>query len=272
MHHPPPGGSGRTTLTNRYDAWELLSMPTYIGFDRRIALAWLDETAGQMLRDPDPAAVRTYLHTALAGQIAGSEARIKTITLLCRIWVNPPHAPHLRDEALTLLPTLLPGERLWLHWGLCILAFPFFRDVVGVVGKLSALQGQCSLGQVTDRMIANWGERSTLIRATQRVLRSCVDWGTLDETTTVGIYQPTQPRATSSIPLRDWFLEAALRGHDTDGVVAGDLARLPEMYPFAPAIQPHEIQRLSRFESQQQGGGTMLIYPAHRVGIVQNKR
>lgn len=246
-------------------------MPTYIGFDRRIALAWLDETAGQMLRDPDPAAVRTYLQAALTPQIVGNEARIKTITLLCRIWVNPPRALHLRDEALHLLPTLLPDGRLWLHWGLSLLAFPFFRDVVATVGKLIALQGQCSVGQVTDRMIANWGERSTLIRATQRVLRSCVDWGTLDETATAGLYQPTQPRTTSSIPLRDWFLEATLRAHHTDGVIADELTRLPEKYPFVPAIQAHEIQCLSRFESQQQGGGMILIYPAHRVGAVLDR-
>lgn len=90
-------------------------MPTYVGFDRRIALAWLDETAGQMLRDGDPATVRKYLQAALAAQVAGSEARIKTITLLCRIWVNPPKAQHLRDEALNLLPLLLPEDHLWLH-------------------------------------------------------------------------------------------------------------------------------------------------------------
>ncbi len=88
-------------------------MATYIGFDRRIALAWLDETAGQMLRDPDPAAVRAHLHTVLAPEVTGREARVKTVTLLCRVWVNPPQAVHLRDEALRLLPALLPDERLW---------------------------------------------------------------------------------------------------------------------------------------------------------------
>lgn len=246
------------------------SMPTYIGFDRRITLVWLDETAGQMLRDVNPTTVRNHLQAVLAAQIEGSEARIKTITLLCRIWVNPPKAHHLRDEALNLLPVLLPEDRLWLHWGLCLLAFPFFRDVVGTIGKLIALQGECSMGQVTDRMISGWGERSTLIRATQRVLRSCVEWGTLSETVTLGVYEAMQPRVTSYIPLRDWFLEAALRAHDTEGVVTSNLARLPEIYPFAPMIQPHEILHLSRFESQQQGGGTILVYPAHRISATPN--
>jgi hypothetical protein len=238
-------------------------MASYIGFDRRIALAWLDETAGQMLRDPDPAAVRAHLHSVLAPEVTGREARVKTITLLCRVWVNPPQAVHLRDEALRLLPTLLPDERLWLHWGLVQLAFPFFRDVSATIGRLVRLQEQFTLGQVTDRIIATWGERSTLIRASQRLLRSCIDWGALYEADAPGVYGAVPSHQTPNISLRDWFLEAALRAHETDGVPAIELARLPEIYPFVLTVQTYELVKMERFEMQQQGSGVAMIYPAY---------
>ena len=238
-------------------------MAAYLGFDRRIALAWLDETAGQLLHDPDPIAVQAHLHTYLAAEVQGLEARVKTITLLCRIWVKPLPVAHLHDEALLLLPTLLPADRLWLHWGRTLLVLPFFRDVAATVGRLLSIQGECSVGQVTDRMIATWGERSTLVRATQRVLRSCVEWGALQEGLRRGTYHASLTRQTTSTVLRDWFLDAALRAHQTDGVPAAELIRLPETYPFATTIPPYELARLLRFEVEQQGSGVVMVYPSH---------
>lgn len=242
-------------------------MAAYIGFDRRIELDWLDETAGQMLRQRDSSAIRSYLLTYLEQDIRGAEAREKTVLVLSRIWVRPHHdeACRLRDEALALLPTLLPSERLWLHWGLTLLAFPFFRDVVATTGRLLHIQGQCSMGQVTDRMVATWGGRTTLIRATQRVLRSCLAWGVLvEEGTSRGAYLPVDQRQASSAELRDWFLEAILRAHETDGVLAEELVRLPECYPFALHIPTYELMRQARFEVQTQGSGTLFVYPSYR--------
>jgi hypothetical protein len=236
---------------------------TLIGFDRRIELDWLDETAGQMVQQSDPAAVRAHLLTYLAPVIQGAEAREKTALVLTRIWVKPRLASHLRDEALHLVPTILPAERLWLHWGLTLLAFPFFRDVVATAGRLLRLYDQCSMSQVTDRMVATWGERTTLVRATQRVLRSCVAWGTLVEGTPTGTFRAGRIQQTTTPLLRDWLLEAVLRAHETEGVAADVLPRLPEIYPFNVTIAPYELMHIDRFEMQQQGSGTLLVYPAH---------
>lgn len=239
----------------------------YLGFDRRITLDWLDHTAGLMLRNPDPAAVRAALQTHLVRDIAGGEARVKTITLLCRVWANPPMAPHLRDEGLRLLPMLLPADRLWLHWGLTLLAFPFFRDVAAIVGRLLQIQGMCTVGQVTDRMISAWGERSTLVRATQRVLRSLVEWEVLAEQALRGSFA-AQPRCnTEVVPVQVWLLDAALRAHQNEGVALSELTQLPEIFPFQLTITRHDIVRLDRFEILVQGSGVDLVYPSRPANI-----
>lgn len=239
----------------------------YLGFDRRLNLDWLDDAAGLMLRNPDPAAVRAALHTRLVDDIAGSEARAKTITLLCRVWVNPPMAAHLRDEALQHLPMLLPVERLWLHWGLTLVAFPFFRDVVAIVGRLLHLQGTCTVGQVTDRMISSWGERSTLIRATQRTLRSLVEWEVLAEQLPRGSFAALPARTTETTSLQVWLLEAVLRAHENEGVALSELTHLPELFPFQLTVARHDIVHLDRFEVLVQGSGVDLVYPARSAGI-----
>ncbi len=234
----------------------------YLGFDRRVTLDWLDETAGLTLRNPDPASVRGALHAYLDGPLAGQAARTKTITLLCRIWVNPPVAPHLRDEALHLLPMLLPGERIWLHWGLTLLAYPFFRDVAATVGRLLHLQATCTVGQVTDRMISTWGERSTLIRATQRTLRSLVAWGVLADCAARGSVTATPIRESGTAALHGWLLEAGLRAHPNEGVALAELTRLPECFPFTLISAQHAIGQRGRFDIVAQGSGVDLVYPA----------
>lgn len=242
----------------------------YLGFDRRVKLNWLDEVAGLVLREPDPTSVRTTLHTRLSDEIAGEEARVKTITLLCRVWANPPVAAHLRDEALQFLPTLVPAERLWLHWGLTLLAFPFFRDVTATVGRLLRLQGRCTVGQVTDRMISTWGERSTLVRATQRTLRSLVEWEVIAEQEARGVFTAPTPRVTESHQLTFWLLDAALYAHQNEGIALTELTHLSELFPFSLAVARHEVMRSQRFEVLVQGSGIDLVYPnrtAHRSSI-----
>jgi hypothetical protein len=51
---------------------------------------------------------------------------------------------------------------------------------------------------------------------------------------------------------------------DTEGVLAEELSRLPQIYPFTPTITPYELMRLERFEVLTQGSGAVLVYPAHR--------
>ena len=117
-------------------------MKQMIGFDRKLDLDWLDATVALCQESLDPGVVAGQLRQKLAYEIAGDEARRKTIGVLLRIWVNvPAKVSRLRDEALQLAARVSPEERLWLHWGMSLLAYPFFRDVAAVVGQLGRLQG-----------------------------------------------------------------------------------------------------------------------------------
>ncbi len=91
-------------------------MPQMIGFDRRLELDWLDTTVGLCQESIDPRIVADHLRKRLEGEIAGTEARRKTITVLLRIWVNiPSEYRSLRDEAFQLASQINARDRLWLH-------------------------------------------------------------------------------------------------------------------------------------------------------------
>lgn len=233
-----------------------------IGFDRFIQRAWLDQAAllAHKLRDDE--ALRAALLEHLANEVSGEEARRKTMFVLTRIWWRVPeaHIP-LRDEALAQVIHLGPEDRLALHWGMVLLAYPLFRDVVTILGRLLRLQSAFKVVQLSWRIGATWGNRTTLEYAIPRIVRSLVDWGTLQATTDAGCYragpQVVPPNPESVL----WLLEAVLRAHSAD-VPVSDLLRSPELFPFAMPLSSGDLLRSERFRFHQQGQNMLMIQPA----------
>ena len=229
-------------------------MNKIIGFDRKLQLDWLDATVGLCQKNLDPGVVAGHLRQKLESEIAGTEARRKTTTVLLRIWVNvPAEYSHLRDEALQLAAQIGSEERLWLHWGLSLLTYPFFRDVAATVGQLSRLQGTFSQAQIQRRMIENWGQRTTLRRATQRLLRTFVDWDVLRDTDVRGCYDVALPRQTENRALALWLLDCALQANDAEQVPLRELGQLSYTFPFDLLPFVNDVRLSERFEVAHQG-------------------
>lgn len=229
-------------------------MSQAIGFDRRLQLNWLDVTAGFCQEGLDPFVIGDKLDRQLADEIQGNEARRKTITVLKRIWVLVPESDEpLRDEALRLVAQVDPGERVWVHWGMALLAYPFFRDVAATVGQLGHLQGGLSQAQVLRRMVESWGERTTLVRAAQRVLRTFVEWNVIRDTEVRGSYDLAPVRQTDNRGLALWVLACALASSETERMPLAELGRLAYLFPFDLLPFLPEVRRAERFRVSREG-------------------
>ncbi len=236
-----------------------------IGFDRRIRRAWLDRTAeivGEALSGAGlgPAAltfVRAALNRALEEEIRGGDARRKTINVLTRIWLRVPEAHRaLRDEALVLWAGVPPDGRLWLHWGLALLAYPFFRDVAATVGRLTRSQERFTIALVARELAARWGERTTLDYAAPRAISSLADWGVLVAVEgEKGVYRRTPERAAPHPELPLWLLEAALRASPGDVTSLYDLLHLPALFPFRLDVGLDRLYASPRFLIFRNGDG-----------------
>ena len=182
--------------------------------------------------------------------------------MLLRIWVNVPAKDgRLRDEALQLVAQVSPEERLWLHWGLSLLAYPFFRDVAATAGQLSRLQGVFGQAQVQRRMIESWGQRTTLQRAAQRLLRTFIDWHVLRETDVRGSYEVAPLRQTENRALALWLLDCALRAHGAEQVSLRELGQLAYNFPFDLTPFVSDLRRSDRFEITRQGLDLEMVAP-----------
>lgn len=239
-------------------------MNRMIGFDRELHLDWLDATVAQCQRDRDPKRVQRNLDLLLEGEINGDKARRNTLTVLMRIWLKvPSDQVAVRDEGLILATHVAPAERLWLHWGMSLLAYPFFRDIASIVGQLGSLQGTFGQAQVQRRMVESWGQRTTLIRAAQRVLRTFVEWQVLAETEARGQYAMALSRQTENVELALWLFDCALRAHDAEQVPLSELDRLPYTFPFRLTPFLDDIRVSHRFDISRQGLDLEMIasYP-----------
>jgi hypothetical protein len=190
----------------------------------------------------------------LREELPGKESRAKAAGILLRIWSGgPPGNVALRDRAVALLPRISGQERIWLHWGMTALAYPFFRDTAEVVGRLLALQDDFTTAQVQARMLTTWGDRATSNEAAQKLITSLVDWEVLRSRKTKGHFLLAR-KMTASIPdLQLWLLEALLRASTADEIEAHQLLRLPELFPFAVSISVADLRRYEGFNIHRQG-------------------
>ena len=229
-------------------------MRKIVGISQKIKRAWLDAVLDRLVKTTDEAELRTFLDKHLKEELPGKESRAKTAGIILRIWSGiPPERIALRDRAVALLPRISGQERIWLHWGMTAMAYPFFRDTAEVVGRLLALQDDFTTAQVQGRMLTAWGDRATSKEAAQKLITSLVDWEVLRSTKKKGHFLLAR-KMTASIPdLQLWLLEALLGASASDEIEAQQLLRLPESFPFTLSIGVADLRRYEGFNIHRQG-------------------
>ncbi len=225
-----------------------------IGFDRMIKIEWLDAAAGKMQNERDVKEIRNYLHNLIKNEHPAFEARCKTVSVLMRIWFLVPeeHVP-MRDKALQVIDKTSQQERLLIHWGMLLLAYPFFRDTVTVIGGLFSLQGKFSISQVFRKMEQSWGQRTTIKRAIRRIVRSLYEWGVIEETTERGVYRPSAKVDTLATDLELWFIETVLRSGTSDFIAFEHLHNMSCAFPFSLSVSISDLFESGKFEISLQG-------------------
>ena len=228
-----------------------------VGFDRRVDLEWLDAVADHVAAGASSGEVRDFTYKLLDGTLSGStnnSARGKTVTVLRHIWSSVPESCEpLRDRAAHLLADAAPDHRIAIHWAMMTATYGFFRAVAEHAGRLLSLQGSFTLVQLTRRMSEDWGDRSTLSRAVQRIVRSMVQWGVLLDSGDKGVYAGTGKALTISDECSELLLEAVLVHLDGGSIPVDQATRHPAFFPFNLGLSAHGLRRSTRFVVHRQG-------------------
>ena len=233
-----------------------------IGFNRNIYLPWLDAAAAFCAETDDPAELRARLEPVVGQRISSDVNRRKAIDILINIWFKSAEiAPQLRAEAVACFQaTPVLGDRIWLHYGLTLLTYPFFREVTSAIGRMARHEEHLTPAMVKQRMVSGRGQLGSLEKAVERILFSLRNWGMLDETDQRYAYAPKrQAFPASSTGLEAWLLVCALRAHPAEELPFADFLRLPELFPFRFTLSVGHLRAHSRFVVQRQGAGWDMV-------------
>jgi hypothetical protein len=227
-----------------------------IGFDRTIASEWLDVAVARVLTGEPPKATRKFLWDFLEDVVPGTthnSSRGKTLTVLTRIWDEvPEQAKPLKRAALKCVAATTGEGRIAVHWAMAAGTHPFFFDVATHVGKLLKLQGQANRSQIKRRMTESWGDRSTLERTIQHVLRSLAQWGLLRAGDETGSLVGPPQRVRTSDEVGQLLLHSVVLGHGR-GLPYLQLVDHPALFPFAVDVSARDLMQNPFFRMQRQG-------------------
>ena len=219
---------------------------TQIGFSQRIRLEWFEQTANLILAGNDKATINDSLQNLLQDKVSvGGESarsnREKVITILLKTWLTVPcELEMLRDEGLEILQKLPRKDRIAVHWGMVLAAYPFWGAVAAHTGRLLRLQGTAAAAHVQRRVKEEYGERETASRAARRVLRSFIDWRVLSKTHNEGVYEQGEQYSVEEPRLIVWMVEASLRTRSNGTAGMKDLLDSPSIFPFRLGQVPAE--------------------------------
>ena len=199
-----------------------------IGFDRFIQLDW----ATTALKVRAGTASIDELNELLNDAGLGVAARKKTRTVLNRLWLDPRAELvefAVRGAEIFKMNPTVPVSAM--NWGMSIATYPFFGKVAELVGRLSALQGDCASAEVHRRMSEIYGEREGTYRMTNMVLQSQASWGALERVDKGKRLIRRAPVVLTNEQVVVWLVEAVLR-YTGKAVSVPTLQSMPVIYPF----------------------------------------
>jgi len=229
-----------------------------VGFLHFIKKEWLDATVSFYLQHQNLTDVKNNLNELIEPECPKKEVRRKTIDVLTRTWIRVPKKLEIiQKQGIEFYDEVEPKDRLVLHWGMLLVGFPFFHDICNHLGLLAQIQYKMTSNQIRKRMIESWGQRTTLIRAIDRVIQSMRDWDVLLQNNSVFNIRP--PFSIKNTNLCLWFLEAVLRAEKTDSLLFDKLMSLPTIFPFKFEVPLYEIKKAPNFEHHIQGMNFEMI-------------
>lgn len=180
-----------------------------IGFDRYVPRHWLDTALAVAAGDAD----RDVLITLLEREIKGVEARSKTLIILNRMWLSPhPTLAGLVTAGVEIYRAEKNHELLGLHWGMALASHPFFATVADCIGRLLKLHGEFTAVQINRRLKEQLGDRASILRATEAVLQTMVNWRVISESAErKRAFVGGRHIAVTSTPMSMFVLEASVR-------------------------------------------------------------
>jgi len=231
-----------------------------IGFNRTIFLRWLDAAADLRSRTADLPSLRGELKQIVRQDIVGIDAIRKSVDVIVNIWHKSADIDKdLHAQALEFLPQIGIADRIWLHYGLTLLYYPFFRQTSATLGQFARTGEPITRQSVKSRLSAEIGHLGSLNRSAERVIASLVDWGMLSHQKKGNLYIPKiKALKLNNQKVQSWLVACTLFAHPSNELPFPDLVGSPELFPFYLSITLDSFRSDPKFLIHKQGMWDMI--------------
>lgn len=227
-----------------------------VGFSRALKVEWLNTAVEiyENTRETDKAeiAIKEYL----SDKINGQESRRKCFNILMAAWVNVPESNQpLRDSGLELYNISDNDDKIVLHWGALMMAFPIFTDVASTVGRLLFLNESFQLATITKRVYEIWGERDTVKYATEKIIATMKEFGVISRGKKPGEYKRGKFIVIENLRHKLFLVNSYMLAADRATLQYDTIEGQYPLFPFKIDLKTHEINesdtlKLNRFDNQ----------------------
>ena len=195
--------------------------------DRILSLSLLDDVYRVAAMDK-PVRERSELLTiALRQHVSDADADNKMKKTVTRIWLNPPEPAVPMIRWALEHPDQFPDRRV-MHTGALLATVPYVGSVIAQLGRAFALHEQPTVVDLRRRIVAQWGESSTVQEGVGKTITSL---RRLDLVTGGGRTPINPAPPLSATPLgASWLVHATMLTRQIEALDVHDSAEAPELF------------------------------------------
>lgn len=167
------------------------------------------------------------LTVALREHTTDADAKAGLKWAVSRSWINPPRPAAAMIRWAVDHPEHYPDRRV-MHTGALLATVPFVGSVLGQLGRSFALDQTLTVPDLRRRLVARWGETSTVKEAVGKTVTSLRRLGVVEG----GGHQPVTrcPQLAASPLGAAWLVHAALLYRQAESMEVRDAAAAPELF------------------------------------------
>lgn len=229
-----------------------------VGFDQKVLLHHLDFTANHT-KENSRSDMYELLDGYLRNDITGAKSRKNAVTMLMKIWylVDEEMRP-VRDKLLDVFSSFTKEERLLVHWGMTLAAYPFFKDVAQEFGKLFRLQDEVKSVEIGKRIKEAYGDRRRVEVATSAVIMSMKAWGILlpNKNRSYRLHPKIQ---VENPDLQGFIIQTLLQVLENTSLQLDIAQNHSLFFPFSYELNVLELRQKSDLSLYRQGIDTFVV-------------
>lgn len=232
-------------------------MSKQVGMSRNITIEYLNKVIELMNTEDDMSLIKEALQDHISFYIQDKTNINKTVNILTNIWLlDTDNNKNIKAYARKIVTKSSETTKLVANWCMILITYSVFKDIASTVGKLDDMQLELTSKVIMEKMLDSWGERTTLVHAIPKNIKTMKDINVLEPVKT-GIYKSKKYEVKDSEAV---ILIVATLIHLKKKLYLSidELINDEAMFPFKYNIDLEMLQE-SKLFSFDRFGGEMVI-------------